>query len=282
MPFATTGIAFEVAARSRPRNPARSSQVAIPGVSTSSGASSASGKLGRARHAVGDLGVGRVVAALAGDERVLARARGSEKVERLAAPHHPRLGLHADGLELAAVEDPLVGPLVRLERAVEALFVAVERVRVLHHELADAQQAAARTLLVPLLRLEVVEDLREVAVRAELAHVERDRLLVRRGEHELPLRAVAQLHEHVEGVVAAASLPELSRRQDRHRHLLSADRVHLLADDLHDLLVHAPAGGKVRPETGADLPDQPGPHEQLVRDGLGVGRVLAQRREEER
>ena len=57
------------------------------------GASSRSGNSGARGIAARDLEVGGVVAVLAGDERVLARARRREEVDRLAAAHHPRLGL---------------------------------------------------------------------------------------------------------------------------------------------------------------------------------------------
>ena len=62
----------------------------------------------------------------------------------------------------------------------------------------------------------------------------------------------------------AGLLPELRRRDHGHEHLLAADRVHLLADDPDDLLVHAPAGRQEGPQPGADLADQPGPDEELV------------------
>ena len=111
--------------------------------------------------------------------------------------------------------------------------------------------------------------------------MEGDRLLVGRGEDELALGAVTNLHEDVEPVVPTARLPQLGRRQHRHRHLLAADRVHLLAHDLHDLLVDAPAGREVRPEARADLADQPGADEEPVRRRLGIGGVLAEGRQEE-
>ena len=63
--------------------------------------------------------------------------------------------------------------------------------------------------------------------------------------------------------------------------LLAADRVHLLADDLLDLAVDSPAERQVRPEPGADLADEAAAHEELVADRLGVGRILAQGRQEE-
>ena len=188
-----------------------------------------------------DLEVGGVVAALARDERVFARARRREVVERLAAAHHPGLRLDADDVEPAALEDPLIGPRVRTERNIEPFLVPVERVGVLHHELAHPQEAAARPGLVPPFRLEVVEDLRQVAVRAQLARVERDGLLVRQGEHERALGAIGQ-PEELGDPDASRHLPQLAGVDDGHRHLLAPDRVHLLADDPDDLRVHAPPG----------------------------------------
>jgi hypothetical protein len=87
---------------------------------------------------VRNLEVRRVIAVLAGDEHVLARPGWRQVVERLAAAHHPRLGLDAGDLDPAAVEDPLVGAAVPLEALVKPGLVTVERVRVLHDELADA------------------------------------------------------------------------------------------------------------------------------------------------
>src|SRR5829696_4766547 len=129
------------------------------------------GGLGPARDAARDLEVGRVVAVLARHERVLPRARRSEEVERLAPAHHPRLRFHLVDLEPAPFEDPPVRGLVLPEADVEPFLIAVERVRVLHDELADAEEAAARARLVADLRLEVVEDLRQLLVRLELARM---------------------------------------------------------------------------------------------------------------
>ena len=88
-------------------------------------------------------------------------------------------------MDPATLEDPLVCAPVRLERDVEAFLVTIERVRVLHDELADAEQSPARARLVALLHREVVEDLRELAVALELARVEGERLLVRQRQDEV-------------------------------------------------------------------------------------------------
>ena len=273
-------MALDVAAASMPRNSASPSIVPTPGVSTSAGAASDSGNSGRARNAARDLEVGRVVPALARDEHVLARPRRCEVVDRLVAAHHPRLRLHGIGLEPAALEHPVVRVEVLAKADVETFVVTVERVGVLHHELAHAEQRSARTRLVAHLRLDVVEDLRQLLVRLQLARVERDRLLVRQREDERAAVAVLDLPE-LGNVVAPGRLPELRRRHDRHEHLLPADRVHLLADDLDDLLVDPPTEREERPEAGAHLSDEPAAHEQLVARGLRVGGSVAQGRQKE-
>ena len=149
-------------------------------------------QLRRAGNTPRDLEIRGEVTVLARDQRVLARARRSEEVERLAATHHPRLGLDPDRVDPAALEDPLVSAAMRLESDVEARLVTVERVRVLHDELPDTQQPSAGPRLVPLLHREVVEDLRELAVALELTRVEGERLLVRQRQDEVATVPVLQ------------------------------------------------------------------------------------------
>jgi hypothetical protein len=223
--------------------------------------------------------VGEVVAVLTADEDVLARFGGRHEAGRLPPAHDPRLGLDEVRLETAALPDSLVRDLVRIEAPVEPGLVAVERVRVLHDELTHAQEPAAWPRLVPLLRREVVPELRQLLVRLQLARVERHRLLVRERQHEVAPVPVLEM-EHDRDADAAARLPQLGRRQHRLEHLLTADRVDLLADDLHHLLVHPPAEGQERPEPGADLTDEASAHEQLVARCFGVRGRLAQGRKE--
>ena len=110
--------------------------------------------------------------------------------------------------------------------------------------------------------------------------VERHRLLMRQRQDEAPARAILEV-EDLGNRDTPGRLPELGRRQHGHEHLLPADCVHLLADDLHDLLVHAPAERQERPEARADLADEAAAHEQLVARRLRVRRILAQSRQEE-
>ena len=166
---------------------------------------------------------------------------------------------------------------MELEALVQPFGVSIERIRVLHDELAHSQEPGARPRLVALLRAEVVPALRELLVRLDLPRVEGHRLFVRERQDEETAVPILQL-EDLRDVDAAAQLPELRRRQHRTQHLLIADCVHLLADNLDDLLVHTPAERQERPQPCAHLPDEAAADEQLVARGLCVRRRLAQRR----
>ncbi len=174
----------------------------------------------------------------------------------------------------------MVRLLLLAEALVEPGLVAVERVRVLHDELAQPDEALAGPRLVALLDREVVEHLRKLAVALELARVERDRLLVRHRQDVLRAFAVLEAEELLDEV-ALRLLPQLERREDGHEHLLRADRVLLLANDLRDLLVDAPAEREERPDAGRDLPDEAAADEQLVRHRVRVGGRFAQGRKEQ-
>ena len=125
-------------------------------------------------------------------------------------------------------------------RSAEALVVDVERVRVLHDELAPAQEPGPRARLVAVLGLDLVERQRQVLVRrVQVLDQQREHLLVRRAEQVVGALAVLE-PEDVVAVVgpAAGRLVGLARQQRREVHLLGADRVHLLADDPLDVAQH--------------------------------------------
>src|SRR2546423_8249872 len=238
------------------------------------------GKVRRGRDTAGDLEIGRVIAVLAPHEGVLSRAGRREEIPAAATAHDPRLGRNLHRLEPAALEDSMVRLRMLAEALVESGLVAVERVAVLHDELADAEQGSARARLVAVLCLKVGPDLWQLLVRLQLARVERHRLLVRQREDEVAAGPILEAEE-LRDADPARRLPELGRREHRSEHLLRAEGIELLADDLLYLAVHAPAERHEGPEAGADLADESAADEELVRDGLGVGRIFAKRREGE-
>ena len=166
----------------------------------------------------------------------------------------------------------------------QAGVVDVEAVGVLHHELPAPQQPGSRTRLVPELRLDLVDDERQVLVRrVQVLHEQREHLLVRRRQDEVVEAAVLDA-EHGVAVVGPATrqLVGLTGQQRREVDLLEAGPVHLLPDDPLDVLVDDPAERQPGEPAGRGTPDVPRPHQQPVAGDIGVGGVLAQRAEEQR
>src|SRR4029077_3516383 len=120
------------------------------------------------------------------------------------------LRLDAEGFHADALERPLVGTALALELHGQPVLVPIERVGVLHDELAQADQSGARPWLVPLLDRDVVEQLWKQPVAVQLARMERDRLLMRQRQHELRASPVLEPEDLLDEV-AAALLPKLGR-----------------------------------------------------------------------
>ncbi len=177
---------FIVASAGTPICSTISSIVTAPGVSTSvSGSRSSVGRrFGRARR--GGLGVREVVAVLAADEQILADVRQRHELVVDAAADRAGVRLDDHVVEAEPVEHALVRLVHHAVGLAHPVLVPVERVRVLHQELASAQQPVPRTELVAVLPFHLVDVHRQVAVRGELLLHERSHdLLLRRTEDEL-------------------------------------------------------------------------------------------------
>ena len=128
------------------------------------------------------------VAAGAGDDRVLAGVGQHHILMRLAAADVAGVGLDRGVAQPATVEDAAVRVLHGAVRLLEARGRGVERVGVLHQELAPAHEAEAGADLVPELGVDLVEVDRELAIRGDApAHGVGDDLLGRGSAAELAL-----------------------------------------------------------------------------------------------
>ena len=118
-----------------------------------------------------------------------------------------------------------VRAVLRLVAGVEPGLVAVGAVGVLHHELADPDEPAARARLVAPLGLEVVDLLRELPPRPDdVGQQQADDLLVGHGQDHVASVAVLEPGQlGPDRVVAAARPPDVGRVDDRHLDLLAAD-----------------------------------------------------------
>ena len=165
----------------------------------------------------------------------------------------------------------------------EAGVVDVVGVGVLHDELAAAQDAGARTCLVAVFGLDLVERQRKVLVGAVLPldRQGEDFFVGRRQQVVIvaailePKNAVAVLGPPVRRLIGRP------RQQGREQDLLAADRVHLLAHDPLDLAQHPQAEWQPAVEARRDRSDVAGADQQLVAGDFGIGGVVAQRAQEQ-
>src|SRR6266446_4424956 len=229
------------------------------------------------------LDVRRVVAAVAGHDRVLARGGQHLELVRQRAADGPGARLDGTEAEPAAREDAPVGVEHVPVLAPRVLDVDVERVRVLHDELAPAHEPEARPDLVAELHLDLVEVLREIAVGANFSpHQVRDHLLVGRTEAEVALVAILHPQELASVLLPAPALPpELGRDDGRHQDLLRAGAVHFISHDVFEAAHGAEPERQEVVDAARHLPHHARAHEQLVAHHLGIGRILPQRRHQE-
>ena len=213
-----------------------------------------------------------------GVEEHPALAGVGEDVELVAqvAADRAGIGAHRNADEPHAMEGPEVGDEHAVEGRRRTLAVEVERVGVLHQELAAAHRAEARPHLVAELPLDVVEVERQVLVRLHVgAEDVGDHLLVGRTvEHVALVPVLDAEHLLAVGVVAPALAPEVGRLERRHEQLDGAGAVLLLLDDLDDLLQHLVAERQPGVAPGGLLLDHPRPQHELVGDDLGFLRSL--------
>ncbi len=158
----------------------------------------------------------------------------------------------------------------------------VEGVRVLHDELAAAEQTEAGTGFVSVLELDLVHVDRQISVGIDLGgHGGGDDFLVGGTEDELPSPTLESEEDVFHGRQPAGRLPQLGRLQHRHQHLLGAGGIHLLADQRLDPLEQLPAEGEVGVDAARMAADVAAADEQLMGDGLGVAGRIAQSAKEE-
>ena len=148
----------------------------------------------------------------AGGDQVFAGVGVDHELLRSGAAHGAGIGLDDDEAEAAAGEDGAVGLVVLVIAFVQAGGVDVEGVGVLHDELAHAEQAGLGARLVAELGLNLVPDLRQLLVTAEL--IARDGghdLFVGHAQGELGAFAILQAEEVVAEDGPAAAFLRMSR-----------------------------------------------------------------------
>ena len=155
-------------------------------------------------------------------------------------------------------------------------IIEIERVSVLHQEFAPAHHTEARPHLVAEFPLDVIQDLRQLAIGMHrLAEQIGDHLLIGRPVQHVAFVPIADTQHLLAVVVVAPALaPKLRRLNRRHQHFLRTRRVLLLAHDALDIPQHPVAERQPRVDASRGLPHQTGAKHQPVRGDLRFGRRL--------
>ena len=235
--------------------------------------------LRRAGQALASLGVRGVTAGAVHELRLARRGKRHELGRHLAADL-ATIGLDRAVIQATAIADRAVGAAHIVVGFLQRFLRRVEGVRVLHDELAAAEQAQARSDLVAELHLDLVERAGKLLVGTQLvADERRDELLMGGPEAEAVVVTVDEAHELGAVIVPAAGLvPQLRRLQRRHHDFLRADLVHFLAHDVLDLREHLVAKRQEGVHARSGLADHARAKHQLVARNFRVRGILLQRR----
>ena len=184
------------------------------------------------------------------------------------------VGPHRDGGQAHPVKGVEVGAEHFPVGRAGAFFGQVERVGVLHQELAAAHHAEPGADFVAELPLLVIEVQRQLLVAFHVGPEDvRDQLLVGGAKQHLAVVPVLDAQHFLAiRLIPARLAPEVCLLQRRHQHFDGAGTVHFLAHDLFDPLQDTQAERQPGINAGAILADHAGAQHQLVRDDRGVRR----------
>ncbi|KWV89428.1 hypothetical protein PFLmoz3_00850 [Pseudomonas fluorescens] len=177
-------------------------------------------------------------------------------------------------LQAQAREHVAVGLVHAVVGRLQGSLVGVERIGVLHDELAATHQAEAWADLVTKLGLDLIQVERQLLIAAQLvAHQVGDDFFVGRAGAEIAAMTVFKAQQ-LRAVLfpAPGFLPQLSRLGARHQHFQRAGRVHFFTNDGFDLAHHLQAHGQPGVQARGQFADHTGAQHQLMADHNRVGR----------
>jgi hypothetical protein len=191
---------------------------------------------------------------------------------REAAADRPAVGLDRPELHAEAAEDPLVGLEHPPVLSVRVRIVHMERVAVLHDELAAPHQPEARADLIAELVLDLKQVDRQLLVALDdLADDIGDDFLVSGSEAEIGALAILEAQQLLAvHLPAAALLPQFGGLNGGHQQLLTAVARELFADDVLEFADAAQRQRQVVVNAGGDFLNHAATHHELLADDVGV------------
>ena len=212
----------------------------------------------------------------------LARIGQNDELMTEIAADRSGICAHRNRLQAHAVERPQIGdehPVIGFARL---FLVDIERIGILHQELAGTHRSEARPDLITELQLDMIEVQRQIAIRPHIAAEDvGDHFLIGRTVKHRPVLPVCYA-QHLLAVIVVATtfLPEFGRLNCRHQNLDGARAVLLFADYRVDLLQYAFAQRQPGVDAGRLLADHPRSQHQPMGDDFRFLGVFFQNRQE--
>ena len=224
--------------------------------------------------------IGGILALRAGDDFGFAGCGQGHEFMGVAAANLAAVCFYRLEIQAAARKYTVVSVIHNLIGLMEAFFVNIERIGILHDEFAAAHEAEAGTDFVAVFILHLPKDQGHLLIRTQfVAEKRRNQFFMSRPEAVAVVVAVLQL-EHFRPVSAppARFMPDFGRLHDGHHDFLGACSVHFFADDLFYLQRHAAAQGQEAVQAAAVFPQHARFQHILMAGNLSVCRNLPQRR----
>ena len=229
------------------------------------------------------LGVGSV-ASWRTHKSILTNRAGVKEFLGTRTTHGTRHRGNDDVLQAQTFKDALVGIAFILVGSIQTSIINIEGICILHDELTASDQTRARTGLIAVLRLNLVDRQRQVLVRRVLIlHQEGEHLFMGRSQEIVPALTVLQLEQgRTIFFPAIGCLVGLCRKKCRKVDFLSTDTVHLFTNNCLYLAQQAQAKRKPRVDTGGSTTNVARTDKELMGNNFGISRIFAQRAQEER
>ena len=217
--------------------------------------------------------VGSIVAFIRINDRIFADRRDRHELLGIVAAHCTGITDNRAEVQTNAIENVRVSRVHVAERLIKTFFFSMERICVFHDKFTAAKQPKARTILVAILRLNLIKRNRQLFVCLDgIAHDRRKGFLVRWSQNKVAVMTIFEF-EKIRTVcfITTGLLPKFCRKSRRNKHFSRIDILHLFSDNRFNIAQNAICQRKICIHPRRNLLDVPTAKHQLVTDCFSIG-----------
>ena len=216
--------------------------------------------------------VGSIVAFIRINNRIFTNRSNCHELFGIVAAHCSGITDNRAEVQPDAIENVRVSRVHVAERLIKTFFFGMERICVFHDKFTAAKQPEARTILVSILRLNLIKRNRQLFVCLDgIAHDRRKGFLVRRSQNEVTFMTILEF-EKIRAIcfITPGLLPKFCRKSSRNQHFSRIDILHLFSDNCFNIAQNAICQRKICIHPRRNLLDVPTAKHQLVADCFSI------------